>query len=276
MTEGTCNAASRHLLPRRHQESTKQRKNASEGTIRERWAELGQEGLRGSEIGSEMPRKLTRKSFEETESNVDHMEHYKYILSKLLQGQDDSFCKGVSNEVQGTITQNKGREGYICKRTFPLFKEQISGLSKNDKEKIKVALHEIITFLNNDVDEDFLQVDQDIQAMEESGETCQEAVKRLSTGLLGKLSKMAQGVNDLLNTATSKCRPMSTEEKIELSKRIRKLPEEALNRVVEIITTRKLASESSDRITMNLRELDDATLWRLYYHVEYALKENNK
>ncbi|PVH37639.1 hypothetical protein PAHAL_5G050000 [Panicum hallii] len=183
MTEGTCNAASRHLLPRRHQESTKQRKNASEGTIRERWAELGQEGLRGSEIGSEMPRKLTRKSFEETESNVDHMEHYKYILSKLLQGQDDSFCKGVSNEVQGTITQNKGREGYICKRTFPLFKEQISGLSKNDKEKIKVALHEIITFLNNDVDE----VDQDIQAMEESGETCQEAVKRLSTGLLGKV-----------------------------------------------------------------------------------------
>ncbi|RLN04104.1 hypothetical protein C2845_PM13G16690 [Panicum miliaceum] len=122
--------------------------------------------------------------------------------------------------------------------------------------------------------------------MEESGETFQEAVKRLSTGLLGKdtsekvlcfqLSKMAQGVDDLLNTATSKCRPMSTEEKIELSKRIRKLPEEALNRVVEIITTRKLASESSDRITMNLRELDDATLWRLYYHVEYALKENNK
>jgi hypothetical protein len=53
---------------------------------------------------------------------------------------------------------------------------------------------------------------------------------------------------------------MSTEEKIELSKRIRKLPEEALNRVVEIITTRKLASESSDRITMNLRELVCSTI----------------
>jgi len=121
-----------------------------------------------------------------------------------------------------------------------------------------------------------LQVDRDIQAMEENGETCQEAVKKLSTGLLGKLGKMAKGVDDLLNTAASKCRPMSTKEKIELGKCIRKLPEEALNRLVEIITTRKLASQNSDRITMNLGELDNATLWRLYYHVEYALKENKK
>ncbi|CAO1942718.1 unnamed protein product [Urochloa humidicola] len=110
--------------------------------------------------------------------------------------------------------------------------------------------------------------------MEQSGETCQEAVKKLSTGLLGKLGKMAQGVDDLLNTAVSKCRSMSTEEKVELGRRIRKLPEEALNHVVEIITARKLASQGSDRITMNLRELDDATLWRLYYYVEYVLKEN--
>jgi len=110
--------------------------------------------------------------------------------------------------------------------------------------------------------------------MQECGETCQEDMKKLSAGLLGKLGKMAQGVDDLLNTAASKCRPMSKEEKIELGKRIRKLPEEALNRVVEIITGRKLASQKSDKITMKLGELDDATLWRLYNHVEYVLKEN--
>ncbi|CAL4953138.1 unnamed protein product [Urochloa decumbens] len=228
-----------------------------------------------SEIeGSVMPRnrKVPRKTFEENESNVDRMEHYKNVLSKLLRGQDESFHEGVSKEVQGTSTRTNGKEGYICNRAFPLFTEQISGLSNNDKERIKLALHDIITCVNNDVD----QVERDIQAMEESGETCQEAVKKLSTGLLGKLGKMAQGVDDLLNTAASKCRSMSTEEKIELGRRIRKLPEEALNRVVEIITARKLASQSSDRITMNLGELDDATLWRLYYHVEYVLKENNK
>ncbi|XP_004970984.1 uncharacterized protein LOC101762597 isoform X3 [Setaria italica] len=229
--------------------------------------------LRIVSFGSRLQyRKVSRKSFEENESNVDHMEHYKYVLSKLLRGQDDSFRKGGCKEVQGGSTQNKGKDGNICNRTFPLFTEPISGLSNNDKERIKLCLHEIITFLNNDVDE----VDQDIKAMEERGETCQDTVKKLSTGLLGKLGKMAQGVDDLLNTAASKCRSMSTEEKIELGRRIRKLPEESLNHVVEIITTRKLASQSSNRITMNLGELDDATLWRLYYHVEYVLKENKK
>ncbi|OEL31039.1 hypothetical protein BAE44_0007937 [Dichanthelium oligosanthes] len=147
-------------------------------------------------------RKMSRKSFMENESNVDHMEHYKYVLSKLLLEQDDSFGKVVSKEVQGTSTQNKGKEGYICNRTFPLFTKQISGLSENDKDRIKLALHEIVTFLNNDVDE----VDRDIKAIEESGETCQEALKKLTTGLLGKLGKMAEGVDDLLNTAASKCR----------------------------------------------------------------------
>ena len=53
---------------------------------------------------------------------------------------------------------------------------------------------------------------------------------------------------------------MSTKEKIELGKCIRKLPEEALNRLVEIITTRKLASQNSDRITMNLGELVCSTV----------------
>jgi hypothetical protein len=48
---------------------------------------------------------------------------------------------------------------------------------------------------------------------------------------------------------------MTTEEKIELGKRIRKLPEEALNRVVEIITSGKPESQSSQKITMNLGEL---------------------
>ncbi|CAO2196527.1 unnamed protein product [Urochloa humidicola] len=215
-------------------------------------------------------RKVPRQTLEENESNVDHMENYKIVLSKLLRGQDDSFREGVRKEGHGTSNQNKDKEAYICNRSLPLFMEQMSDLSNNDKERIKLVLHEIITFLNNDVDE----VDRDIQAMEQSGETCQEAVKKLSTGLLGKLGKMAQGVDDLLNTAVSKCRSMSTEEKVELGRRIRKLPEEALNHVVEIITARKLASQGSDRITMNLRELDDATLWRLYYYVEYVLKEN--
>lgn len=63
---------------------------------------------------------------------------------------------------------------------------------------------------------------------------------------------------------------MSTEEKIELGKRIRKLPEEALNRIVEIITRRKLASQSSDRITMKLGELVPSTSTHLSFLNIYA------
>uniref|UniRef100_A0A0A9HGI7 NET domain-containing protein n=1 Tax=Arundo donax TaxID=35708 RepID=A0A0A9HGI7_ARUDO len=213
--------------------------------------------------------KMSRKPFNQNESKDDYMEHYKAILFELLSGKDDSFSKRVTKEVQGTKIQNKGNEGHICDRALPLFTGQIVGVSKNDNERLKNAIYEIITFLNNDVDE----VNRDIQAMVESGETRQEAVE-FSGGLLGKLGKMVQGVDELLNTAASKCRPMTTDEKIELGKCIRKLPEEALDRVVEIITARKPASQNSDKISMNLGELDDATLWRLYYHVEHVLKEN--
>ena len=96
-------------------------------------------------------RKMSRKSFEGNDSNVNRLEHYKNVLAKLLPEKGDSFCKGVSNEAQGTDTQSK--EGHVCNRALPLFAEQISGLSKNDKEGIKYTLHEIITILNDDLDE---------------------------------------------------------------------------------------------------------------------------
>jgi hypothetical protein len=48
---------------------------------------------------------------------------------------------------------------------------------------------------------------------------------------------------------------MTIEEKIELGKRIYKLPEVALNRVVEIITAGKPESQNSEKITINLGEL---------------------
>jgi hypothetical protein len=94
---------------------------------------------------------MSRKSFEGNDSNVNRLEHYKNVLTKLLLGKGDFFCKGVSNEAQGTSLQSI--EGHVCNRALPLFAEQISGLSKNDKEGIKYTLHEIITILNDDLDE---------------------------------------------------------------------------------------------------------------------------
>lgn len=93
---------------------------------------------------------MSGKSFKENGCNVDHLEHYKHVLFKLFPEKVDSF-KGVSNEAQSSDSQFK--EGYVCNRALPLFTEQIGGLSWNDKEGIKYTLHEIITFLNDDLDE---------------------------------------------------------------------------------------------------------------------------
>ena len=87
-----------------------------------------------------------------------------------------------------------------------------------------------------------------------------------------QLAKMEQGVYDLLDTVASKCRSMTTPEKIELGRRIRKLPETALDHMVEVVKMRRPAISVSDKVSFNLGRLDDTTLWRLYYYVETVLK----
>jgi hypothetical protein len=97
--------------------------------------------------------KMSRKSCERNESNVDRMEQYKFVLSELLSKKDDSFSNGVSKETLDTKIQNKGKHGHTFNGSFPLFFEQINGLTKNDKKRLKHTLNEVITFLNADVDE---------------------------------------------------------------------------------------------------------------------------
>lgn len=94
---------------------------------------------------------MSRNSSKQNESEVDHMEHSKHIISELLLGKEGSFSTGVTKGDQGA--QNNGKEGQGCKDSFPFFVEVISGLSKSNKERLKHALHEVVTFLNDDVDE---------------------------------------------------------------------------------------------------------------------------
>ncbi|CAM0884246.1 unnamed protein product [Alopecurus aequalis] len=271
---------------------------------------------------------MSRDSSEKNVFGVDPLEHYKHIISELLLRKEDTFSTGVMKRVKGVMAQNNGK---VSQKSSPLFTEEIRGLSKCDMERLKHALHDVFTILNDDVDEIFgyilalsefrsdkllsshasrscedqiappstkkrktvtastldaceelhghissdvfEQLTRDIQLIEESGETRQEAVKKFRDGLLLKLGKMAQGVDDLLDTVASKCsRSMTTAEKIELGKRIRKLPEKALDHMVEVVKTRRSEISGSDKVSFNLGRLDDATLWRLYYYVETALK----
>uniref|UniRef100_A0ACD5XAL4 Uncharacterized protein n=1 Tax=Avena sativa TaxID=4498 RepID=A0ACD5XAL4_AVESA len=114
------------------------------------------------------------------------------------------------------------------------------------------ACEELHCHISSDI---FEQLTRDIRLMEKSGKSRQEAVKKFSDGLLRKLSNMVQGVDDLLDTVTSKCRSMTTAEKIELGKRIRKLPEKALDHLVEVVKRRKSEISGSDKISFNLGRL---------------------
>ncbi|KAL5228942.1 hypothetical protein ABZP36_017207 [Zizania latifolia] len=210
---------------------------------------------------------MSKISSEQNEFEVDHMEYYKHLICKLTE-KDGNLSTRVSRD-QSSMDQDNGKVGQGYEKSFPLFKEGISGLSENKKERLKHVLHEIVSFFTNDVD----KVTRDITSME-NGETHQEAAKKFSAELLEKLDKMARGVDDILDIMASKCRSMITAEKLELSNRIRKLPVKAFDRVVEIINMRRPANESSDKISFNLGELDDATLWRLYYCVENVLDAN--
>ncbi|PKA56624.1 Transcription factor GTE1 [Apostasia shenzhenica] len=92
-----------------------------------------------------------------------------------------------------------------------------------------------------------------------------------------QLDKMEQGLEDFLDIVVSKCRSMTRAEKERLGRRIKKLPQPALNRVVQIITQRGSSMEdpAPSEILVNLEAQDDITLWRLYYYVETVLRANN-
>ncbi|KAF0916420.1 hypothetical protein E2562_007515 [Oryza meyeriana var. granulata] len=230
------------------------------------------------------------------------------------------------------MAQDNAKEDQGYEKSCRLFAEGITDLSEFKKDGLKIILHEVVSFFENDVEkilahtlatsefgpekplpsnasglfEDGItpacskrqnavtvplsdvykdehghlssaiieQVTRDIRAMEENGETHQEAVKKFSAGLLEKLDEMARGVDDMLHILASKCRCMTTAEKLELSERIHKLSEKAFDRVVEIIEMRRLANECSGKITFSLAAMDDVTLWRLYYCVQNALETN--
>ncbi|XP_072999837.1 uncharacterized protein [Typha latifolia] len=121
------------------------------------------------------------------------------------------------------------------------------------------------------------QVYKDIHPIQDDGEISQAAVGTYSAKLLGKLCKMEQDLDEYVNEVVSHCRPMTHAEKQQLGSRIQKLPEKALDRVVEIFEVRNFpARQHSNNVFINLEEQDNVTLWRLYYYVETVLKANKR
>lgn len=117
------------------------------------------------------------------------------------------------------------------------------------------------------------QVYNNIQALQGKDEICHEDVEKYTFHLLKKLDKMEENLEDYLNVVMSKCRPMTRIEKHRLGKTIRKLPEKALDRAVEILQPSNFsAKDLPEKIFVDLEKQDNVKLWRLYYYVELVVQ----
>lgn len=99
-------------------------------------------------------------------------------------------------------------------------------------------------------------------------------LQKYSVELQDELDKMEQDLEEYLNVIFSKCRPMSSAEKEQLGRQIKKLPEKANDRVVEIVLRKNPPEAKPSEVFVNLETQDNVTLWRLYYYVQTVLKVN--
>ncbi|GLJ08841.1 hypothetical protein SUGI_0096940 [Cryptomeria japonica] len=100
------------------------------------------------------------------------------------------------------------------------------------------------------------------------------AAKKYSDEVFQKLSNIEKDIEEFLRATTSKCRAMSMMEKEELVRRIRDLPPNGLNRVVEIIEQAETSLDiSAEEIHVDLDKADPATLWRLYYYCRVTIPD---
>ncbi|KAK1290061.1 hypothetical protein QJS10_CPB18g00608 [Acorus calamus] len=116
------------------------------------------------------------------------------------------------------------------------------------------------------------KVDNEFQNLSFNNELGTDGARKIDA----KLRKMGQQLEEYMNILMSMFRPMTLAEKQQLLNMIKKIPRNALDRVINIIQSRK-PSESNppDEIHVDLEEEDDVTLWRLYFHVKLVATANN-
>ncbi|KAJ6824659.1 uncharacterized protein M6B38_328150 [Iris pallida] len=173
----------------------------------------------------------------------------------------------------------------------------ISGNSEFEEERLISILNESAVCLNQEVDEVFNHMLASLQINSDLRETCSSSASdedlsmprrsrkrkapqpssyNSSKNSIRQLGKMEEDLEGLLNVVVSKCRQMTLPEKYMLGKKIQKLPQKALDRVVDIIQSSNKVQDGSPTVFVDLKEVDDVTLWRLHYFVELVTKENKK
>ncbi|CAM8988551.1 unnamed protein product [Rhodiola kirilowii] len=104
----------------------------------------------------------------------------------------------------------------------------------------------------------------------------EQTMKKYADEISSSLGHMEQQLEGFLDNITSKCRNMTFSERQRLWKLIKSLPPKNFDRVVEIIKRgRGLDQHEENDILVDLEDMDDKVLWRLYYYskaVENAQK----
>ncbi|XP_072965802.1 uncharacterized protein [Typha angustifolia] len=256
-------------------------------------------------------------SAEPNEFGPNYLGYYKHLLMELLYDKESNSpvmesaepSMGHSKGDQGIYRQDSGKsKSYSGSVSF--FTEGIGkGFPEYKKERLKSVLHETAVSLNQEADEMLGHIlatfrigsdqkekllscyasgpDEDVPSplcrkkRKASPSLMSNASEKFSSlpsfETIEQLCKMEQDLDEYVNEVVSHCRPMTHAEKQQLGSRIQKLPEKALDRVVEIFEVRNFpARQHSDNVFINLEEQDNVTLWRLYYYVETVLKANKR
>ncbi|KAI3713253.1 hypothetical protein L1987_71827 [Smallanthus sonchifolius] len=117
---------------------------------------------------------------------------------------------------------------------------------------------------NGEVVNDDLQV-----LLENRGPMLDEKMEKHSAELSATLERMKEKLDELIDVVVSSCREMTLAEKHQLRRLIQNLQPQQLDRIAEIIQRGKPPEKQSrDDITVNLQNVDNSTLWRIYFHVK--------
>ncbi|KAL8471190.1 hypothetical protein ACS0TY_028134 [Phlomoides rotata] len=118
------------------------------------------------------------------------------------------------------------------------------------------------------VEED-LELDDDLHfILENDSNKVEELLKSHTNEVSATLNHMGQNLEEFLNIVMTTCRAMTIAEKQQLRKLIQNLPSKNLDRVADIVQFNKPPEQnSSNKLRVDLNELDNVTLWRLYFYV---------
>ncbi|CAN8253761.1 unnamed protein product [Cochlearia groenlandica] len=140
----------------------------------------------------------------------------------------------------------------------------ISQLRKNDPSSSPQVLKSLLPQESGGARDDDIQL-----LLHSDPDIVKKITSQYSNVMLSQLKNMKEQLDGLLDGVVNTCRPMTNDEKKDLEKSIKELPEKNMDRVADIIGNHYMISgkNMSGQVMVNLDKADNILLWRLHYYV---------